>query len=105
MGFRMTDIEKEPLNLPNFLFEYQNRKNDRDDLYMTLYSEEYGIWLEADVLLHAFLRDYPESRPQFFPFKLKWRECDPYNYRAPSHDSITVKIGNDPTVYEYEQFN
>ena len=105
MFFRMTDDQKIPLNLDNFSFNFISNFEARDNLEMVLLSEAYGTWIEANVLLHAYLVDQPKAVDRYFPFKLKWRECLPLDFREPKIGNLRVKIGEDAYPVNYRGFD
>ena len=58
-----------------------------------------------DVLLHAYLLDYPMADDGFFPFTLTWRVCKALDFNVASIDDLTVKIGEQAETINYEGFD
>ena len=94
INYRITDTAKVPLNLDIFHFEYEIIEDERDALSFTLKSEAFGTDLRSNILLHAFLVDYPGATDRYWEFELHWRECRPFNFKAPDIPNMKVAIGD-----------
>jgi hypothetical protein len=63
-----------------------------------------GPITEVELQLRIGLEDYPAVGSSLVPFTIRWRECEPLNFRAPRVPSYTYHIGDRPTTITYTEF-
>ena len=63
-----------------------------------------GPLTEMDVQLRLGLEDYPAAGSKLVPFKIRWKECSPYKFIAPSIPHATYRIGDEAAQILVGQF-